>query len=296
MRRGANDRDPERGRRRGRTALETVERKPPLILAVGRLKAPKDFLTLIRALGDLPPASFEATIVGEDLTAPDWSRRSVLSDLTGRVRLVGERRDVPQLLAAADVFVLPSTSEGLPVSVLEAMAAGLPVVASRVGGVPEQVSDGKTGLLVEPGDPNELAAALHRLTVDPSLRRRLGSAGRARAELTSISTSWGAPTSRSTPASSRDGGCRRPRRSAVVGTPRGAAGGMVAAADLRTEVKQVSRRSTCRRRRAKRSVPFVSTPGSHETATRNPAVATSPCSRSPKSPDGYENASTGRPR
>jgi glycosyltransferase involved in cell wall biosynthesis len=159
-----------------------IERKRPLILAVGRLKAPKDFPTLIRALGDLPPDSFEALIVGDGPDRPGLEEEIQALELSDRVRLAGERRDVPQLLAAADVFVLSSASEGLPVSVLEAMAAGLPVVASRVGGVPEQVSDGETGLLVEPGDPNELAAALHRLTADPSLRRRLGAAGHARAE------------------------------------------------------------------------------------------------------------------
>jgi glycosyltransferase involved in cell wall biosynthesis len=159
-----------------------VERERPLILAVGRLKAPKDFPTLIRALGDLRPDSFEAVIVGDGPDRPRLEEEIETLGLTGPVRLAGERRDVPELLAAADVFVLPSVSEGLPVSVLEAMAAGLPVVASRVGGVPEQVSDGQTGLLVEPGDPNALAAALARLIAEPSLRRRLGAAGRARAE------------------------------------------------------------------------------------------------------------------
>jgi glycosyltransferase involved in cell wall biosynthesis len=157
-------------------------RDRPRILSVGRLKAPKDFPTLVRALGDLRPDSFEAVIVGD---GPD---RQLLEEeihelgLEDRVSLAGERRDVPELLAGADVFVLPSRSEGHPVSVLEAMAAGIPVVASRVGGVPEQVSDGETGLLVEPGDPTELAAALRRLTADPRLRRRLGAAGRVRAE------------------------------------------------------------------------------------------------------------------
>ena len=96
------------------------------------------------------------------------------------VRLAGERDDVGELLAAADLFVLSSRSEGLPLSILEAMAAGLPVVASDVGGVPELVVDGETGLLVPPGDPHALAAAIDRLLDDPDLRRRLGAAGRLR--------------------------------------------------------------------------------------------------------------------
>jgi glycosyltransferase involved in cell wall biosynthesis len=102
--------------------------------------------------------------------------------LAERVELAGERDDVPQLLAASDVFVLASRSEGLPVSVLEAMAAELPVAASAVGGLAELVDDGETGILVPAGDEVALAEALRRLVADPELRRKLGAAGRARAE------------------------------------------------------------------------------------------------------------------
>ena len=166
----------------GAPRVRAGSRERPLIVAVGRLKAPKDFVTLVRALGRLEPGSFDAVIVGE---GPDRER---LEDEIGRlglaerVTLAGERSDVPELLAAADVFALASSSEGMPVSVLEAMAAGLPVVASRVGGLAEQVVEGETGVLVEPGDPEDLARALDRLVADIELRRRLGAAGRARAE------------------------------------------------------------------------------------------------------------------
>ena len=162
----------------------STERELPLFLAVGRLRAPKDFMTFVRALGKLPPGSFDAVIVGEGPDRGPLEHEIGVLGLAGRVRLAGERRDVPELLADANVFVLSSRSEGHPVAILEAMAAGLPVVASRVGGVPEQVSHGETGLLVEPGDPDELAAALRRLATDPSLRLRLGAAGRERAEHT----------------------------------------------------------------------------------------------------------------
>jgi glycosyltransferase involved in cell wall biosynthesis len=157
------------------------QRKVPRIIAVGRLKAPKDFLTLVRAASRLPEGA-ETLIVGEGPDRPRLEQEINALGVTERVRLLGERYDVPKLLADADVFVLSSASEGMPVSVLEAMAAGLPVVSSRVGGVPELVVDGETGILVRPGDASALAAALSGLIADPAKRRSLGAAGRARAE------------------------------------------------------------------------------------------------------------------
>lgn len=157
------------------------DRERPLVVAVGRLKAPKDFLTLVRALALLPPGSCDAQIVGEGPDRAELEAEIRRLGIGERVLLAGERRDVPELLAGADAFVLSSASEAMPVSVLEAMAAGLPVVGSRVGGMSELVADGETGLLVEPGDPDVLAAALRRLLAEPELRRRMGDAGRDRA-------------------------------------------------------------------------------------------------------------------
>jgi len=154
----------------------------PRLIAVGRLKAPKDFLTLIRALAALPDQEYEALIVGDGPDRSEVKAEIQRLGLEDRVQLAGERSDVPELLAASDVFVLSSRSEGLPVSVLEAMAAELPVVASGVGGLAELVVDGETGILVPPGDEAALAEALGRLVEDSELRRRLGAAGRARAE------------------------------------------------------------------------------------------------------------------
>ena len=166
----------------GAAPRSSHDRATPRLIAVGRLKAPKDFLTLIRALAALPAGSFEAVIVGDgpDRDAVEAEIRRL--GLDGSVRLAGERGDVPALLAGSDVFVLSSRSEGLPVSVLEAMAAELPIVASNVGGLAELVVDGESGILVPPGDPESLAGALRRLIEDPELRRGLGAAARARAE------------------------------------------------------------------------------------------------------------------
>jgi glycosyltransferase involved in cell wall biosynthesis len=100
--------------------------------------------------------------------------------LGGVVRFAGFRHDMPACLAAADIVALPSLHEGLGVAALEAMAAGRPVLASRVGGLGEVVVAEETGLLVPPGDADALAAALARLAGDPALRARLGAAGRAR--------------------------------------------------------------------------------------------------------------------
>jgi glycosyltransferase involved in cell wall biosynthesis len=151
--------------------------RPPRLVTVGRLAAPKDPVTFVRALARVREP-FAAVVVGD---GPDRARVEAeirAAGLAGTVELAGERRDVDRLLAAADVFVLSSRSEGAPLSVLEAMAAGVPVVASAVGGVPEIVGD--AGLLVPPEDPDALAAAIDRLLADGPLRCRLGTAGRDR--------------------------------------------------------------------------------------------------------------------
>jgi glycosyltransferase involved in cell wall biosynthesis len=95
------------------------------------------------------------------------------------VEFLGHREDVPALLAGADLFVLPSRTEAFPNSAIEAMAAGLPVVCSAVGGLLDLVTPGRTGLLVDPSDPEALAAAIRSLADDPARARALGAAARA---------------------------------------------------------------------------------------------------------------------
>jgi glycosyltransferase involved in cell wall biosynthesis len=100
--------------------------------------------------------------------------------LAGRVHLAGFRHDLPRWLGGLDLLVHPADMEGLGVSLLQAGAAAVPIVATRAGGLPEAVADGRTGLLVPPGDVAALGAAMARLLADPELRRRMGQAGRAR--------------------------------------------------------------------------------------------------------------------
>ncbi|NHM28354.1 glycosyltransferase family 4 protein [Desulfofundulus sp. TPOSR] len=100
--------------------------------------------------------------------------------LSGRLFFTGERRDIPRILAAMDIFVLPSITEGLPLTILEAMAAGKPVVATRVGGLPEAVIDGETGFLVPPRNPQALARALVRLLSERRKAEEMGQKGRQR--------------------------------------------------------------------------------------------------------------------
>jgi glycosyltransferase involved in cell wall biosynthesis len=152
----------------------------PRIVSIGRFAFPKDFATLVEAL-TATQADYRAAFVGAGPLLKEVEATILERGLAERIDLLGNRGDVPAVLACADVFVLSSCSEGFPVSILEAMAAGLPVVATNVGGVNESVVDGETGLLVPPGDPGSLAAALDRLLTDSALRVRLGAAGRKRA-------------------------------------------------------------------------------------------------------------------
>ncbi|HEX5165029.1 MAG TPA: glycosyltransferase [Thermomicrobiales bacterium] len=154
----------------------------PLIVAVGRLTPQKGFAILAEAAAivrtQCPDARF--AIAGREADGAAELRAAIQRhNLADVVQLMGQRSDVAQLLAAADIYVSPSLSEGAPVTHLEAMAAGAPVVATRVGGVPEIIRDGDNGLLVPAGQPVPLADALLRLLGDPVLARRMANLGRA---------------------------------------------------------------------------------------------------------------------
>jgi glycosyltransferase involved in cell wall biosynthesis len=147
-----------------------------LVLQVAALAPHKSQTDLLRAAAILRDGGSPVRIwiAGEGRLKDSLEREHSSLVLGDTVRFLGFREDVPDLLRAADLFCLSSYLEGLGTSILDAMAAGLPVVATRVGGIPEAVADGETGLLVPPRDPAALAEALGRLAGDPDLRRRMG--------------------------------------------------------------------------------------------------------------------------
>ncbi len=148
------------------------------MLAVGRLAAQKDFGTLLVAAAhwrDLAPAPLLA-IAGDGPLAGELRARA--ASLGVDAAFLGHRKDVPNLLAAATVFVLPSRWEGQPLVLQEALQAGAAIVATRVGGIPDLVGD--AAVLVRPGDPQALAAAVRAVLTDPPLAARLRAAAAAR--------------------------------------------------------------------------------------------------------------------
>ena len=150
------------------------------LLVAANLVHRKGIDVLLSALAQV--AAAELWIAGEGPERPVLEAQAQRSGLGGRVRFLGGRDDVPDLLEACDAFVLPSRQEGLGVAALEAMARGRAVVASAVGGLAELVHDEETGLLVPPDDAPALAGALARLVADPALAERLGAAGARRVE------------------------------------------------------------------------------------------------------------------
>ena len=156
-----------------------------VVVIVSRLVRHKGYPELLAAMREVPGA--ELWVVGERLASDHGADMAGLfadaeqgAGLGGRLRLLGYRGDVAAVLAAADAFVLPSQFEGLPMSVIEAMLTGLPVVATDISGPREQVVDGVTGLLVPVGDVGALAGALRLVVGDAGLRGAMGAAGLAR--------------------------------------------------------------------------------------------------------------------
>ncbi|MBP7690443.1 MAG: glycosyltransferase [Anaerolineales bacterium] len=154
----------------------------PMVIAVGRLVVPKAYPDLLAAFAQIRGAHPTAAlvIVGDGDLRPALTAQIETLGLAGQVFLLGARFDVPRLLRASDLFVNSSHWEGLSVALLEAMAAGLPVVATAVGDAPQALADG-AGLITPPGDPAQLAAALSALLRDPARREALGQAAAQRA-------------------------------------------------------------------------------------------------------------------
>jgi len=154
-----------------------------VIGTVGRLAAVKDQASLVRAFARLAAEHPETIllIVGDGRCRSSLQALAAQSGVAPRVRFLGERGDVPRLLRAMDVFVLPSRAEGMSNTLLEAMASGLPIVATRVGGNSEIVADGVTGFLVERDRPEALAGAIREYLKKPKMRQEPGSLSRERA-------------------------------------------------------------------------------------------------------------------
>jgi len=155
-----------------------------LILYVGNLLPSKGVTVLLEAFLRLGDTTTHLVLVGGGPLASQLERRAAEAGVRDRVHLLGSQPHdvIPDIMRAAHVFVLPSYSEGLAMVCAEALACGIPVAATNVGGVPEIVRNGETGLLVRPGNVSEVARALQEILGNPALARRLASVGRAHVE------------------------------------------------------------------------------------------------------------------
>jgi len=169
---------------RARVRAELGLGDAPVLAVTSRLHPAKGHAHLLDAMAVVRERfpAVRLVVAGDGVQRGDLEGQAHALGLGGGVVFAGFRTDVPALLRAADVFVLPSLLEGMPNTALEAMSVGLPVVATRVDGVPEAVADGETGLLVAPADAGALADALSTLLAEPERRAAMGEAGRRRAE------------------------------------------------------------------------------------------------------------------
>jgi glycosyltransferase involved in cell wall biosynthesis len=158
--------------------LRPIDAQPPVMVMVARFASQKDHGTLLQALSGLLCMKWRLLLVGGGELRPHVSTQVEALGLSGRVSILPPESDVSRLLMEAQIFVLSTNFEALPISILEAMRAALPVVATDVGGIAESVRHEETGLLVGRGDVAGLRDALARLISGPALRVALGSAGR----------------------------------------------------------------------------------------------------------------------
>ncbi|MBI3248624.1 MAG: glycosyltransferase [Deltaproteobacteria bacterium] len=173
-------------------ARYVIDPQTPLIVAVGALVARKDHSLLLATAHLLKTQGYTLRylICGEGPLRADLEAEAAALDLGQAVQFTGFCPDIPRFLSAADLFVHVPHHEGLGVAVVEALAAGLPTIASRVGGIPELIADEQTGLLIPPQDASALATAIVRLLAHPEFARQLGAAGqtvvRARFDVTAM--------------------------------------------------------------------------------------------------------------
>jgi glycosyltransferase involved in cell wall biosynthesis len=159
------------------TRLRPIDTQPPLIVMVARFASQKDHATLLHALSGLLCMEWSLLLVGTGELEPQVIAQVAALGLSDRVRILPAETNVGRLLMEAQIYVLSTHFEALPISILEAMRAGLPVVATDVGGISESVREGETGLLTRYGDVDGLRDVLARVIADPALRQALGSAG-----------------------------------------------------------------------------------------------------------------------
>lgn len=159
-------------------SLANPSQDPPRLIMVARFNEQKDQTTLLKAIAQLPNTNIHLDLVGSGPSLEFCQGLANSLGVSNRVSFLGDRFDVPNLLANSQIFVLSTHYEGLPISILEAMRSGLPVIATGVNGVPEEVTDGQTGLVVPRSDVEALATAIAKLAGSGVLRQTMGRQGR----------------------------------------------------------------------------------------------------------------------
>lgn len=160
----------------------------PRVVMIGRLAEGKGFNVMLDAVESMCGGNFSVCLVGDGPLYDSLESEVEDRGLSDNVFLTGFRDDIPRVLAASDIFALPSFREGTPRVILEAMASGLPVVATDIAGIPEQVEDGESGYLIPTGTPSALADRLDELLSNPDLRKQMGERGYERSEHFSVET------------------------------------------------------------------------------------------------------------